>query len=99
MQPWSSSKPFAAINAAGRLRGECPSVGFEASERNTKRPLGDLSTIVHSYDETHNMSSNCLAGYFHDLGGHMQLNANLHAWIGANASESLGGRYGCARRV
>jgi hypothetical protein len=128
-QPWSSSKPFAAANAASNLRVQSEGhVGFASVEQNTKRPLGDLSTIVHSYDSTHNLSSNvgfilvhisllfilpqgvhallrilyifihvyqCLAGYFHDIGGHQRLNDTLHTWLGVSSAESLGGPYGC----
>jgi hypothetical protein len=69
-------------------------VGFEAAELESGNKLGDLSTIVHSYDTTHNMSSNCLAGYFHDIGGHVKLDQNLHSWLGVSDQESLGGKYG-----
>ena len=95
-QTWSSSKPFAAINAASTLRSSCNQVGFVAAEDNTKRPLGDLSTIIHSYETSHNMTSNCLAGYMHDIGGHVKLNSNLQSWLGASSDESLGGRYACS---
>ena len=95
VQTWSSSKPFAAINAAATLRSHCEQVGFVATEDNTKRPLGDLSTVIHSYETSHNLTSNCLAGYMHDIGGHAKLNANVQSWLGVSAAESLGGRYGC----
>ena len=67
-ETWSSSKIFAMANAAGHLRTnetQCQEVpivpGLDSSvveSKHGKIPLGDLATIVCSYDETAGYSSN-----------------------------------------
>ena len=56
-------------------------------------PLGDLSTIVCSYDATQGYSSNSLSSYFHDLGWRQRLHDLVTgSWLG-RAAETLGGNY------
>jgi len=91
-QPWSSTKFMAIANAASTLRRESGGdVGLDAIVDGV--PVGDLVTIVHSYDESH-YSSNSLAKWFHDVGGRMQINDHLHGWLKRPKVESLGGNYG-----
>jgi hypothetical protein len=74
-ETWSSSKIFAMANAAGHLRTNescCTQSTFGMDSSTTgksgKIPLGDLATIICSYDHTAGYSSNSLSSYFHDLG-------------------------------
>jgi hypothetical protein len=67
-ETWSSSKIFAMANAASTLRGRengtCP--GMDGATTGKAAPsiqLGDLATIVCSYDETAGYTSNSLARY------------------------------------
>jgi hypothetical protein len=91
-QPWSSTKFMAIANAAGTIRKESGGkVGLDGVVDGV--PVGDLVTIVHSYDESH-YSSNSLAKWFHDVGGRMRINELLHGWLKRPKYESLGGNYG-----
>jgi hypothetical protein len=92
-------------NAAGHLRsGEstCTKDLLGINNAVTKGKhgdtlLGDLATIVCSYDTTAGYSSNSLSSYFHDLGWRDRLNNDvLHTWLftGKNISQTLGGNYG-----
>ena len=86
-ETWSSSKIFAIANAAGALReregkegqerGEKGIFGIQSSTtgKHGETPLGDLSTIVCSYDTTEGYSSNSLSSYFHDIGWRSFANA------------------------
>lgn len=57
-------------------------------------PLGDLATVVCSYDSTAGYSSNSLSSYFHDLGWRdRMLSLVAGDWLG-RSGESLGGNYG-----
>ena len=57
-------------------------------------PLGDLASVVCSYDTTAGYSSNSLSSYFHDLGWRNRiLDLVTGNWLGRSA-ESLGGNYG-----
>mmetsp|Transcript_1738 Transcript_1738/g.3111 ORF Transcript_1738/g.3111 Transcript_1738/m.3111 type:complete len:275 (-) Transcript_1738:164-988(-) len=58
-----------------------------------KTPLGDLSTIICSYDVTEGYSSNSLSSYFHDLGWRSRAYNMVTSWLG-QGSNSLGGNYG-----
>lgn len=111
-ETWSSSKIFAMANAAGHLRtneSDCMnSIGELGLDGNTEgkhgqTPLGDLSTVVCSYDTTAGYSSNSLSSYFHDIGFRDRLNELVMpgGWLwgddsGKNNPEpnSLGGNYG-----
>lgn len=104
-ETWSSSKIFAMANAAGSLRGrEFPnacapgSAGLDSSTTGKNGPhtqLGDLATIVCSYDTTANYTSNSLSSYFHDLGGRQTLEDLVRSdWLTGKGNESLGGNYG-----
>lgn len=99
-----SSKIFAMTNAAGHLRGsesKC-SVGAYGlggnhvdSKHGNNTLLGDLATVVCSYDTTAGYSSNSLSSYFHDLGWRERLHTDvLHTWLGAPSIQTLGGNYG-----
>ena len=91
-QPWSSTKFMAIANAASTMRKASGGhVGLDSVVEGV--PLGDLVTIVHSYDETH-YSSNSLAKWFHDVGGRVHINELLHGWLNRPKSETLGGNYG-----
>ena len=63
-------------------------------------PLGDLATIICSYDHTQNYTSNSLASYFHDIGWRQRIHDEvIHQWLlgggsGGGSSLSLGGNYG-----
>jgi len=67
-ETWSSSKIFAMANAAGHLRtneSQCKrgplGAGLDSSVTQSKHgkiPLGDLSTVIASYDTTAGYSSN-----------------------------------------
>lgn len=99
-EPWSSSKIFAMANAAGHLRSEessCPNgvYGLDGSTSGKRGAtmLGDLSTIVCSYDHTAGYTSNSLSSYFHDIGFRSRINDLVHTWLGA-PELSLGGNYG-----
>ena len=114
-ETWSSSKVFAIANAAGALRQreetEVPSDTFgipsSTTGKNGETPLGDLATVVCSYDTTKGYSSNSLSSYFHDVGWRSLSNTlvnttattstNGQSWCGAvpgAQQQTLGGNYG-----
>ncbi len=100
-ETWSSSKIFAMANAAVTVERQCPAIGglpYGLSSLTHGKlgptPLGDLATIICSYDRTKNYTSNSLARYFHDLGGRQQANWLVQEWLGVGASQSFGGNYG-----
>lgn len=92
-QPWSTTKVFAAANAAATLRIESSyKVGLTASVDGI--PLGDLVTSTCNYDGDP-YSSNGLGRYFHDIGGREKANDLIHdAWLGRPTDETFGGNYG-----
>lgn len=96
-ESWSSSKIFAMANAAGHLREECGR-GLDSTTqgKHGTTPLGDLATIICSYDATQGYTSNSLSSYFHDIGWRGRL-ADLVAgsWL-HRPGETLGGNYGQA---
>eukprot|EP00605_Chrysophyceae_sp_TOSAG23-4_P001557 GSChrysophyteH1.ASY1.ANO1.1708.1 assembled CDS len=60
-------------------------------------PLGDLATIVCSYDKTSGYSSNSLSSYFHDIGWRSRLDDlvdDCSQGLSGAQSQSLGGNYG-----
>jgi hypothetical protein len=109
----NNSKNFAFFNAASRLRtneSTCGQDRFGLNNVHTQGKkgvtlLGDLATIICSYDSTAGYTSNSLASYFHDLGWRDRLNNDiLHTWFFTEdsitkttnttfASQSLGGNY------
>ena len=97
-ETWSSSKIFAIANAAITVERQCPVRlgGLTATThgRLGATPLGDLATIICSYDRTMNYTSNSLARYFHDLGGRRQADWLVQQWLGAGHGQSFGGNYG-----
>lgn len=93
-------------NAAGHLRSnetQCGSgnahnqeFGFDGtvSGKHGITPIGDLATIVCSYDTTAGYSSNALSSYFHDIGWRDRINYLLHDWLKVSSNQTLGGNYG-----
>lgn len=93
-------------NAAGHLRSNethCGSgnahnylFGFDGTVtgKHDVTPLGDLATVVCSYDTTAGYSSNSLSSYFHDIGWRDRINYLLHDWLKVSSNQTLGGNYG-----
>ena len=98
-ETWSVSKIFALANAAGKLREVCNYVmGLDAtttSPFDPETPLGDLATIISSYDHQY-YTSNSLAAYFHDVGTHDRIYDLVRGDFMSRADtiEELGGNYG-----
>lgn len=72
VETWSSSKMFIAAAAGIRLHGEadCADFGlhsYVSSVVHKEVPLGDLATVIASYDTTAGYSSNSLAYYFRGI--------------------------------
>ena len=72
VETWSSSKLFVAAAAGVRLHDEsdCADFGLRSwvnSIRHHEVPLGDLATIIASYDVTAGYTSNSLAYYFRGI--------------------------------
>ena len=107
------------VNAAGHLRSnetKCGSgnshnylFGIDGSVtgKHGFTALGDLSTVVCSYDSTAGYSSNSLSSYFHDIGWRQRANNLVQDWllgdgmkdkhnVGGNSTlpQTLGGNYG-----
>ena len=112
-ETWSSSKIFAMANAAGHLRTEetpctaaADKIGLDGSTvgKHDVTPLGDLATVVCSYDTTAGYSSNSLSSYFHDIGFRDRIHSLVakNGWLLGNnpqpaytpQPQSLGGNYG-----
>ena len=92
-EPWSTTKFMAVANAGAHLREQSDGlVGLTGQVDGI--PLGDLSTIVHNYDER-TYRSNDLARWFLNVGDRDRLDGALHAdWLARPAWETLGGNYG-----
>ncbi len=92
-QPWSTTKVFAAANAASMLQIESDyKVGLTADVGGA--PLGDHVTSLCNYDHDP-YSSNGLGRYFHNIGGRQRANDLIHGlWLKRPASETFGGNYG-----
>ncbi len=98
---YCSSKIFAMANAAGHLRSNestCSTLKYgvdgSVSSKHGVTPLGDLATVVCSYDHTAGYTSNSLSSYFHDLGWRDRINGLVSGdWLGATG-QTLGGNYG-----
>ncbi|MBV71057.1 MAG: hypothetical protein CMH52_06860 [Myxococcales bacterium] len=93
VQPWSSTKFMAIANAGAALRKASDgAIGLTATVDSF--PIGDLSTIVHSYNEQL-YTSNGLARWFLNIGTRSQLDHFIHdGWLKRPSEESLGGNYG-----
>lgn len=98
-----SSKIFAISNAAGHMRSNetsCATGLFgvgnsKVQGKHGNTSLGDLATIVCSYDSTAGYSSNSLSSYFHDIGWRDRINdVVLRSWLGVSTDQTLGGNYG-----
>jgi hypothetical protein len=94
-ESWSSSKVVAMANAAGHLREECARGMDSTTEgKHGTTPLGDLATVICSYDTTQGYSSNSLSSYFHDIGWRERAHdLVVGSWLN-RPDESLGGNYG-----
>jgi hypothetical protein len=90
-ETWSSSKIYSVAAAASAIREQCPSVGgLTASVKG--KPLGDLATIICSYDHDNGFSSNGLSKYFgQGLAGTGRLLSILRGFGGKTA---MSGSYG-----
>jgi hypothetical protein len=82
------------------LNGVCPGSGLESVAVGTPSvpdafnvPLGDLVTIIASYDVTAGYSSNEIAFYFTTICGGIRLNNLITQWLGRK-NESMCGSYG-----
>lgn len=107
-ETWSSSKIFAVSNAASHLQANestCEnllSLNSDTTGKHGRTPLGDLISIICSYDTTAAYSSNSLSSYFHDIGFRSDLYNLIHSgWLYESddnvfnaQSQSLGGNYG-----
>ena len=111
-ETWSSSKIFAVSNAAGHLREQActapdgsavtNAMGTDSAALNGTHgttPLGDLASVVCSYDRTLGYTSNSLSSYFHDLGGRQRLHSlvadeSAEGWLQSPSVGTLGGNYG-----
>jgi hypothetical protein len=73
---------LAISNGGRRLESTCPGVTLNstASYQGNEIPLGDLATIIHSYD-AHHFSSNSLGAYFEDIGDRRSANDLVHSWL------------------
>lgn len=93
VEPWSTTKFLAVINAASSLRYHSDgALGLDANVAGI--PLGDLITVIHSYDEER-YTSNGLAAWFHDIGGRTFANGIIHdRWLKRPAQEAFGANYG-----
>lgn len=96
-------------NAAGRLRTNetnCGQGGLQNRQygldgsvtgKHGLTVLGDLATIICSYDTTAGYSSNSLSSYFHDLGWRDRIDTLVQNWLlvgSSDTTQSLGGNYG-----
>jgi hypothetical protein len=80
-------------NAAGHLRSnetQCGSgddynhqFGLDGTVtgKHGTTQLGDLATVICSYDQTAGYTSNSLASYFHDLGWRQRLYDLVQTWL------------------
>jgi hypothetical protein len=96
IETWSSSKVFCVADGAGLLDACSPSVGgLDASTqgKHGSTPLGDLATVLVTYDATAGYTSNALGKWFATVGNHTRLNWIVQDWLGQR-KESLGGSYG-----
>lgn len=87
-------------NAAGRLRSnetQCGAgdahnhlFGVDGSVigKHGVTQLGDLATVICSYDQTAGYTSNSLASYFHDLGWRQRLYDLVQDWLLVSSSSS-----------
>lgn len=101
-ETWSSSKIFAIANAGGHLRSSestCVNDVFGIDgltfAKNGDTPLGDLATVICSYDHTKGYSSNSLSSYMHDIGWRDRIHSLVRNpdWINLSGL-TLGGNYG-----
>jgi hypothetical protein len=99
-ETWSSSKPFATVAAGSYLNEKCPGSGLQSVAVGNSSvpdafnvPLGDLITIIASYDVTAGYSSNELAFYFTTICGGTRVNNLITEWLGRK-NETMSGSYG-----
>jgi hypothetical protein len=94
-QTWSSSKLFGVAAAGGKLECACKTcLDAHATGKHGATPLGDLITVIPTYDITAGYSSNSNAKYFASIANHSFLSHLISGpWLG-RGNESLGGSYG-----
>jgi hypothetical protein len=80
-------------NAAGRLRsneshcgaGDASNLQYgldgTVTGKHGRTLLGDLATVICSYDQTAGYTSNSLASYFHDFGWRQRLYDLVQSWL------------------
>lgn len=99
IETWSCSKIFSAMNGAGYLGSQCGlGNGLDQSTNGTYglTPLGDLVSLIVTYDTTHPpYSSNALGGWFEMVGGRARAVWLADTWMN-RTGESLGANYGAA---
>jgi len=116
-ETWSSSKVYAAAQAGGELRGststststsgddvcDMGNIGIDSATtgKQGRTALGDLVSIVTSYDKTKGYTSNALAAYFNTIAYRQREYSLVDTWLGDVSSsgrtvkaQSLGGDYG-----
>jgi hypothetical protein len=98
IETWSSSKIFSAMNGAGHLNeqcgGSCGGLPRATTGDYGVTPLGDLVTVIVTYDTTHPpYSSNALGGWFEMLGGRERAVRLIQQWMN-RTGESIGANYG-----
>lgn len=96
-ETWSSSKIFGVATASSVLEGACGDglgLSVEAAGGRGNLTLGDLVTVITTYDTTAGFTSNSLARWFsQSVAGQRELGGMLKApWLAGNAT--LGGSYG-----
>ena len=93
VETWSSSKFLGIVNASESIRYASEGVlGLDAYV--DEIPVGDLTTIVHNYDERQ-YTSNGLMYWFHDVGGRSFANQIIHhRWLHRPDTETFGANYG-----
>lgn len=93
LEMWSSSKFLGVMNASESIRYYSDgALGLDGSVK--EYPIGDLISVVHSYDEKV-FSSNGLMYWFHDVGGRDFANQLIHSrWLNRPDTEVFGGNYG-----
>jgi hypothetical protein len=95
VETWSSSKFLGIMNASEGLRYSSDGqLGLDAYV--DQIPVGDLVSVVHSYDERI-YTSNGLMSWFHDIGGRFFANQLMHErWLNRPETEIYGANYGQA---
>lgn len=101
-----SDPPRSSVSSIGtHMAGVCDSgsLGLDAftQGKNGVTPLGDLATIITTYDTTKKYTSNSLSRYFNTIGRRAREHSLVTLWLGNVSTssqpvdvQSLGGDYG-----